>query len=119
MVREAGFGRLPVRQESDIGSIDLLMPKKTHGRPFPSWGGVCRSLEFLRRLIAQRRMQSAAVVVLLDKGFQIRTQVIQVLILIGVDLFSLESFQEAFTTGVVVRIRRVGSCSESSDAAAE
>src|SRR4029077_17086160 len=95
MVRGAGFGRLPVSQRSHIGSIDLLMPKKTQARPVRSCGGVGRLLELLGRPVAQRRMQSAAIVVLLDEGFEVRAQVIEVLILVGVDLLSLEGFHEA------------------------
>src|SRR5216684_6338007 len=101
MGRGAGFGRLPVTQRSHIGSIDLLMPKKTHACPIRSWGGVCGLLELLWRPVAQRRMQPAAIVVLLDEGFEVRAQVIEVLILVGVDLLSLESFQEALATGVL------------------
>ena len=44
-------------------------------------------------------MQPAAIVVLLDERRNIRAQVIQIPIGIGVDLFSLQRLHEALTTG--------------------
>ena len=91
MVWGAGFGRLPFTQRFYIGSIDFPMPKKTQARPFRGCDRVCRLLELLWRTVAQRRMQSTAIVVLLDEGFEVHAQVIDVLISGGVNLLSLES----------------------------
>src|SRR5215510_473922 len=66
----AGLGRLLFR----IGSIDLLMPEKTHARS----GGksvCCRLLEFFRWAIAQRRVQPVAIVIVLDELLDVRSQV--------------------------------------------
>src|SRR5258708_38607337 len=104
MVRGAGFGRLPVNQKLPIGSVDLLMPEKTHGRSGAGCLHLCGLLELLRRPVTQRRVQSAAVVVLVDELLNGRRQVFQVPVLVGVDLFPFKRFEEAFATGIVVRI---------------
>src|SRR5215813_2893148 len=105
MVWGAGFGRLPVKQKLPIGSVDLLMPENTHSRSGSSYVRLCGLLELLRRPIAQRRVQPAAVVVLLDELLDVRTQVFQLPVLVGVDLFPFKRLEKAFATGVVVRIR--------------
>ena len=81
MVRGAGFGRLPVIQAC-IGLIDLLMPEKTHARSVRSCGSICRLLELLRRQVTQRRMQTRAIVVLVDERFNVRPQVIKIPIVV-------------------------------------
>jgi len=100
MVRGAAFGRLPVNQKLPIGSVDLLMPEKTHCRSGASRLELCGLLELLRRPIAQRRVQPAAVVILLDELLDVRTQVFQIPVLVGVDLFPFKRLEEAFATGI-------------------
>ena len=69
--------RPPPAQAQPIGSIDLLMPKKTHRRSRASSLRLGGPLELLGGPIAQRRMQAAAVVVALDEVFDVRAQVIE------------------------------------------
>ena len=79
---------------------------KTAGLPRPAWPGCHGALELLRRSITQRRVQAAAIVVLVDERLDVRAQVLEIPIIVGVDLFALERLHEALTTGIVVRIRR-------------
>jgi hypothetical protein len=51
-------------------------------------------------------MQSDAIVVLLDERGNVRTQVVEISIGIGVDLFPLERLHDALTTGVVIGVGR-------------
>jgi hypothetical protein len=51
-------------------------------------------------------MQPDAIVVLLDERGNVRTQVVEISIGIGIDLLPLERLHEALTTGVVIRVRR-------------
>src|SRR5579864_4795613 len=90
---QASPGRIPHR------TIDFLMPKKTHARSQGNCLG-CGLFELLRRLIAQRRMQTASIVILLDEGFDVRPQMLKITILVGVDLFPFERFDKALATGV-------------------
>jgi hypothetical protein len=55
-----------------IGLIDLLLPKKTHRRSTGSVRGICGFLELLRRLVAERRVQAATIIVLLDEFPDVR-----------------------------------------------
>ena len=104
-----GSGRQPVPKSNPqghaIGSKDLRMPEKTHGRSLRRCRGACGLLELLRWPVAQRRMQPETIVVLLDERLDVGAQVIEIAILVGVDFFSLERFHEALTTGIVVRVR--------------
>ena len=63
MVRGAYFDRLAVHQPLPSGSVDLLMPEKTHGRSRASCLRPRGPLELLGGPITQRRMQAAAVIV--------------------------------------------------------
>ncbi len=104
MVWGADLGWFPVNRKAHIGSKDLLMPEKTHGC---SLRLRCQSgclLELLGRPISQRGMQPYAIVVALDEICDVLPQVIQIAILTGIDLLSLERFQEALATSVVVGI---------------
>ena len=58
-------------------------------------------------MVAQRRMQPDAIVVLLDERGNVRTQVVEISIGIGIDLLPLQRLHEALTTGVVIRVRRL------------
>ena len=101
MVRGAGFGRLPVNQRTYIGSKDLLMPEKTHGRSMNCARRDSVGLfELLGRPIAERGVKPLAVVITLDEIFDVRTQVIAIAVIAGIDLLVLERFHEAFATGV-------------------
>ena len=70
------------------------------------WEPCRRALELLRRTIAQRRVQPDAIVVLVDEGFDVRAQMLEIPIVVGVDLLPLERFHEALAAGVVVGVRR-------------
>ena len=72
-----------------FGSIDLRMPKKTHRRSRHA-GAAGHLFKFFRRPIAQRRMQPAAIVVALDKVFDVATQMLQIAIVVGIDLLLLD-----------------------------
>src|SRR6202162_6709009 len=63
-------------------------------------------LEFFRRPIAQCRMQTQPIVILLDELFDVHPQMIQVIVLVSVDFLLLQRFHEALTTRVVIRIGR-------------
>ena len=86
------------------GSIDFPMPWKTHGR-------CCRvslrragGFELLRGLVSQCGVEPQPIVVVLDELFEMGVQFIDVLILIGIDLFPLEGLDEALAEGIVVRV---------------
>src|ERR1035441_8417356 len=64
------------------------------------------SFELLGRAVAQGGMQALLIVVSLDELLDVIMQVLQILVLVGVDFLPLQSFEKAFATGVVVRIRR-------------
>src|SRR5215471_702324 len=49
-------------------------------------------------------MQPAAIVVPFDEVFEIRPEVLQVAVLVGINLFHLQSAEEAFTSGIVIRV---------------
>ena len=103
MVRGAGFGRLPVNQKTYIGSKDLPMPEKTHGRSMNSARRDGDGLfELLGRPIAERGVKPLAVVITLDEVFDVRTQMIAIAVIAGIDLLVLERFHEAFATGIGV-----------------
>src|SRR5215471_6468896 len=76
---QASPGRIPHR------TIDFLMPEKTHTRSQRNCLG-CGLFELLRRAVAQRRVQPAAIAVTIDKVFDVRAQVIQIPIVVSVDL---------------------------------
>jgi hypothetical protein len=82
------------------------MPKKTHAGRTYSAGQVMlcspsHPLNLLRRSIAQGRVQSAAIVILLDELLDVCAQIFQVAIDVGMDLFPFEGAQEALAKGVV------------------
>ena len=54
----------------------------------------------------------ASVVITLDELFDVAPQMVQILVLVGVNLFPLERLDEALAAGVVVRVWLAGSCSE-------
>ena len=56
MVQGAGSGRLPCFPSLYIGSIDLLVPEKTHRRSHGYHSGVGSLFELFRRLIAEDGM---------------------------------------------------------------
>src|SRR5260370_38711232 len=89
-----------------IGSIVLPMPEKTHGRAGRHGGRYERLLELLRGLVAERRVQAKAIIVLINELLDVSAQVIEILIVVGIDLFAFERLYKALTTGVVVRVRR-------------
>jgi hypothetical protein len=80
------------------------MPEKTHGRAGESCSALELLLELRGRFVAKRRVQAAAIIVLFDEGFDVRAQVIEIHIIVGVDLFPLERLHKTLTTGVVVRV---------------
>ncbi len=47
------------------------MPEKTHGRAGGSRGGLELLLELVRRLVAERRVQAAAIIVLFDERLDV------------------------------------------------
>ena len=67
MVWGAVCGPLLVIGVCTIGSIVLLMPEKTHGRAGGSWSGCDCPLELFGRFVAERRVQTAAIIVLFDE----------------------------------------------------
>ncbi len=81
------------------------MSEKTHGRAGRSWSGRDCQLELLRRLVAERRVQAAAIIVLFDEGPDVRAQVVEIMIVIGIDPLAFERLHKTLATGVVVRIR--------------
>src|SRR3974377_2311503 len=89
MSRGAALGSLPPTASFYIGLIDLLMPEKTH---LCSCGICFRFLslnfafELCGRAIAQRRMQTAPIVVPLDENFDVLAQMRQVTVVIRVNL---------------------------------
>src|SRR5579872_499364 len=96
---QASPGRIPHR------TIDFLMPEKTHGRSLLWCRGVGGLLKLLRWLVAQGRMQPEAIVVLLDECLDVRAQIIEIAILVGMDFLSLQRFHKALAAGIVVRVR--------------
>src|SRR6185369_11490399 len=87
-----------------IGSIVLPMPEKTHRRASASCGGLELLLEFLRRLVAQRRMQTAAIVISFNEGFDVAAQVLEINVIVSIDLFALECLHKALTTSIIIRV---------------
>src|SRR5215469_3316940 len=82
--------------------------KKPHARTSKLGPGICMlslSFKFFRRAVAQSRVQSLPIVILLDEFFDVRTQMLYVVIRVRVDFFPLQSLDEAFATGVVIRVR--------------
>ena len=75
-----------------IPSIDLPMPKKTHAGRSNSASqvvlcGRSHLLELLWRSIAQGRVQPATIVILFDELLDVRAQIVQVAVDVGMDLF--------------------------------
>jgi hypothetical protein len=52
------------------------MPEKTHCRATENYSGLELPLELLRRLVTERRVQAAAIIVIIDERFDISAQVI-------------------------------------------
>ena len=50
------------------------MPEKTHGRAGGGRGGLELLLELVRRLVADRRVQPAAIIVLFDERLDVGAQ---------------------------------------------
>src|SRR5580693_4397779 len=100
MGRGAGFGRLPVLQKLPIGSKDLPMPEKTHSRSRRDRHCCLDLLKLLRWPIAQSRVQPAAVVIPINELGDVRSQMVEIPVLVGVNLFPLQRFHKAFATGV-------------------
>ena len=59
-------------------------------------------LELLRWAVAQSGMEPLLIVISLNEFLDVIVQMLEILVLVGVNLFPLESFDEAFTTGVVI-----------------
>src|SRR4030095_15027690 len=89
-----------------IGSIVLRMPEKTHRRTSASCDKPELLLERFRRLITERRMQTTAIVVVINEDLDVSAQVLEIHISVGVDLFPLERLHKAFTTRIVVGVGR-------------
>ena len=80
------------------------MPGKTHGGPSRGslrWAG---GFELLRRFVSQCRVQPEPVVIVVDELFQVGAQLIDGLVLVGVNLLALEGFDKALAEGVVVGV---------------
>ena len=101
MGRGAGLGRLPF-SGVPIGSIDFPMPKKTHRGPQRRSARI--ALKFFRGTIAKRRMQALAIIVLLDKDLDVGAQLIKIVVVVGMNFFSLEGSHEALASSIVVGI---------------
>ena len=82
------------------------MPEKTHRRGSERCRGLKLLFEFLRRLVAERGMQAATIIVIIDERLDVAAQVLEIGIIVGIDLFALECLHKALATGIVVRIRR-------------
>src|SRR5579863_498230 len=109
MGRGAGWHRLPASFARPAPaplavSIDFPMPGKTHRRPGPGILSRARVFELLRGAITQRGVEPEPVVIVFDELFEVGAQVVDILILVGVDLLPLEGLDEALAEGVVVRI---------------
>ena len=76
------------------------MPEKTQGRSRRIYLGPRALFELLRWPIAQRRVQSAAVVIPLNELLDVRPQMVEILIFIGVNLFPFERLDETLAAGV-------------------
>src|SRR2546425_12521588 len=101
MVWGAVCGPLFVFCLCTIGSIVLPMPEKTHGRAGGRCGGLELLLELVRRLVAERRVQAAAIIVLFDERLDVPAQVIEIPIVVGVDLFPFERLHKTLATRIV------------------
>src|SRR2546425_1037510 len=75
------------------------MPKKTHLRR----GQVQALLEARRGAIAQRRMQTTPVIVLLEKLSHVEFYISTVAVLASIDFLLLKGFDEALAHRIVVR----------------
>ena len=82
------------------------MPEKTHRRGRDSCRGLKLLLELHRRLVAKRRVQTAAIIVIVDEGLDVFAQVLKINVIVSIDLFALERLHKTLTTGIVVWIRR-------------
>src|SRR5580704_19058219 len=88
-----------------IGTIDSLMPEKTHVH-----GRCCRrnfeqaALEVLWCAVVERRVQPSAIVIAFDKLLDVGLQIGPVAVPASVNLLLFERLDEAFALGVVVRV---------------
>jgi len=65
-------------------------------------------------LIAERGVQAAAIIVIVDEGFDVAAQVLEINIIVSIDLFALERLHKTLTASIVVGIRRPTHAGESS-----
>src|SRR5947207_11827034 len=101
MSRGVAYGLLP------IALIDFPMPRKTQDGSCRCTG--CRLsgqllFKLLRRTIVQSRVQPGAIIVLLNELLRMVPQILQVLVLVDVNFFHLQSLDPALTGGIVVGI---------------
>jgi hypothetical protein len=70
-----------------LGSIDLLMPKETHGCSLRNRHGVGGAFELLRRFVAERRVEPHATVLAVDESRDVFPQAMEVAVFVRADLF--------------------------------
>src|SRR5215475_10103425 len=89
-------GPLRLFETISIGSIDLPCLIKLNGpRQRGKLRGRQRGFKRLWRLVVECRMQPITIVVPLQKLLDLRTEILDVSILVSIDLFQLERFHEA------------------------
>lgn len=69
---------------------------------------MCKSLELLWGMVAERRVEPSTIVELLDNVREVDNDVLDRGVLARIDLFALERFDQAFHRGVVVGIAAAG-----------
>jgi len=57
-------------------------------------------------LIAERRVQTAAIIVSVDERFDVAARVLEIDIIVSIDLFALDRLHKTLTTRIVVWIHR-------------
>src|ERR1700730_252467 len=82
------------------------MPEKTHGGASGNCRLSCGLLELLRRFVAERRVQTGAIIVLVEEGLDVRAQMLEIPIVVGINLLSLEGLHKTLAAGIVVRVPR-------------
>lgn len=83
----------------------LIVRKELHGCTSEVWCRAARLallFEFLRRPAAQRGVQPLPIVIHLDEHRDVRPQMFQVFVFVGVDFLPFQGFDEAFATGIVI-----------------
>ena len=91
---------LPQQPCGSLLAVGIVL-KEFHGRT----SRFCRQtvaslLKFFRRPVAQCGVKALPIVVLVDKFFDVGSQMFQVLVLVGVDLFPLQGLDETFAAGI-------------------